>query len=169
MAVEIDGRHGHKRWSRSCILNQTRSFENNAVTIKVHTTKPVAELVFYNMYVNAIFGGCDVAHWAREGGRGQRARAPPSHAARGAEGAVAQAGAARGVRAATEGTLRRDFSKGLFEGTFRRDFSKGLCEGTFRRDFSKGLSQGLLKVSTFTLGFSNLPVTDLYFLKPAIL
>eukprot|EP00964_Phaeocystis_antarctica_P088350 scaffold56220_cov66-Phaeocystis_antarctica.AAC.3 len=55
--------------------------------------------------------------WPCEGGRGRWARAPPSHAAR---GAVAQAGAARGVRAATEGTLRRDFSEGLFEGS---------CEG----------------------------------------
>ena len=62
--------------------------------------------------------------WPCEGGRGRRARAPPSQAARGAEGAEAQAGAARGACA-------------------RRP--KGLCEGTLRRDFSKGLSKGLSK------------------------
>ena len=72
-----------------------------------------------------------VAVRSRADGVGAR-RARRGHAARGADGAVAQAGAAQGVRAA-----------GLFEGTF---------EGTFQR------------ISTFTLGFSNLPVTD-YFIK----
>jgi hypothetical protein len=69
---------------------------------------------------------------AVRGGRGRRARAPPSHAAR---GAVARAVAARSVRAATEGTLRWDFAKGLFEA---RD-KLGLFEGTFEEGLSKGL------------------------------
>ena len=88
--------------------------------------------------VNALFGWC-VAPWRFdvrfgapqrpcEGGRGRRARGPPSHAARGAV-------AARSVRAATKGTLRRDFAKGLFEGT-SLDFSKGLSKGLF----SQGLN-----------------------------
>ena len=81
---------------------------------------------------------------AVRGGRGRRARAPPSHAAR---GAVARAVAARSVRAAT---YRRDFAKGLHVAkgqawTFRRDFRRGTFEeaGTFeaRRDSSQGLIQ----------------------------
>ena len=55
--------------------------------------------------------------WPCEGGRGRRARAPPSHAARGADGAVAQAGAGGAGRA-------RGGLKGLFEGTLRRDFRR---------------------------------------------
>ena len=90
------------------------------------------------MYVNAIFGGwrpggatcVSAAAVAVRGRTGSAGAGATSHAARGAEGAVARR-ARLGRR--REACARRP--KGLCEGTFRRDFAKGLFEGTFEGTF----------------------------------
>ena len=117
----------------------------------VHDSRTVLLVSIGNrvfMYVSAIFGVCrpggatcvSAAAVAVRGRTGSAGAGATSHAARGAEGAVARR-ARLGRR--REACARRP--KGLCEGTFRRDFAKGLFEGTLRRDFSKGLSKGLLK------------------------
>ena len=101
-----------------------------------------AELVFFMcMEMRFSVGGALAVRrasrrpqWPCEGGRGQRARAPPATplAARRARwrGGRGWAGGARRARGD-----RRDFAKGLFEGTLRRDFSKGLSKGLLK-DFN---------------------------------
>ena len=95
------------------------------------------------MYVNAIFGG-----W-RPGGAtcvsgGRSGRAIEGGRGRRTAGAARARRSRRGRRGGAQaGAAQGVRAAGLFEGTF---------EGTFQR------------ISTFTLGFSNLPVTD-YFIK----